>query len=478
MNASPETIDFSRYRRLLETTATIRPAGRVVEVVGLTIESEGPAVNVGETCLIERLDDHSSFLAEAVGIRKGRLILMPFGDTSGIGPGCMVTATGGRFTVPVGDGLLGRVIDALGRPIDGKGELPDVAHQVVDASPPPAMSRPRITEPMSSGIRVIDTLLTMGRGQRIGIFAGSGVGKSTLLGMIARNSSADVNVMGLVGERGKEVRDFLDRDLGPEALAKTVMVVSTSDRPSLERLKGAFVATAIAEYFRDRGKDVMLLIDSITRLATAQREVGLTAGEPPTTRGYPPSVFAMMPRLLERAGQSARGSITGVYSVLVEGDDFTEPVADTVRSILDGHIVLSRRLASQNHYPAIDVLDSVSRVASEVIAKDRLPLVNRFKDIMATYREAEDLINIGAYKPGASPEIDLALKKIGPMRDFLRQGIFETAAPEKSWARLESVLADESVSISAGEGAADQGDAAPPVPGPVHRNPATPGRTT
>jgi flagellum-specific ATP synthase len=338
------------------------------------------------------------------------------------------------------------------------------------------MERPRITEPISTGIRAIDTLLTMGKGQRMGIFAGSGVGKSTLLGMVARNSSADVNVMGLVGERGKEVRDFLERDLGPEALAKTVMVVSTSDRPSLERLKGAFVATAIAEYFRDQGKDVMLLIDSITRLAMAQREVGLTAGEPPTTRGYPPSVFTMMPRLLERAGQSAKGSITGIYSVLVEGDDFTEPVADTVRSILDGHIVLNRRLASQNHYPAIDVLDSVSRVATDVVSKDRLRLANRFKDIMATYREAEDLINIGAYKAGASPEIDLALKKIGSMRDFLKQGIFETAATRESWERLGGVLVHEDIPVPAGEGTAGQGDTASPVPGPVPGIPATLGR--
>ncbi len=463
MNAAAPAIDYGRYFELLNKAAMIRPAGRVVEVVGLTVESEGPAVNVGETCIIERFGDQSTVFAEAVGIRKGRLILMPFGDTSGIGPGCVVVATGGRFTVPVGDGLLGRVIDGLGRPIDDKGELPNVTHQVVDAHPPPPMSRPRIDEPIATGIRAIDTLLAMGRGQRVGIFAGSGVGKSTLLGMIARNSDADVIVIGLVGERGKEVRDFLDRDLGPEALKRTVMVVSTSDRPSLERLKGAFVATAVAEYFRDQGKNVILLIDSITRLAMAQREVGLTAGEPPTTRGYPPSVFAMMPRLLERAGRSARGSITGIYSVLVEGDDFSEPVADTVRSILDGHIVLSRRLASQNHYPAIDILDSVSRVAPEVTPADCLPLTNRFKDIMATYREAEDLINIGAYKPGASPDIDLALQKIKPMRKFLRQGIFDTADPVDGWQQLAEVLKDESVPVPAGEGAADQGNPTPAV---------------
>jgi flagellum-specific ATP synthase len=467
MNAAAPAIDYGRYFELLHQAATIRPAGRVVEVVGLTVESEGPAVNVGETCIIERLGQRSTIIAEAVGIRKGRLILMPFGDTSGIGPGCVVAPTGGRFTVPVGEGLLGRVINGLGRPIDNKGELPNVRRQVVDADPPPPMSRPRIDEHISTGIRAIDTLLAMGRGQRMGIFAGSGVGKSTLLGMIARNSDADVIVIGLVGERGKEVRDFLDRDLGPEALKRTVMVVSTSDRPSLERLKGAFVATAVAEYFRDQGKNVMLLIDSITRLAMAQREVGLTAGEPPTTRGYPPSVFAMMPRLLERAGRSAKGSITGIYSVLVEGDDFSEPVADTVRSILDGHIVLSRRLASQNHYPAIDILDSVSRVAPEVTPQDKLPLTNRFKDIMATYREAEDLINIGAYKPGASPEIDLALKKISPMRKFLRQGIFETADPEDGWQQLVEVLKDEGIPVPAGEGPANSRNAAPAVAGRV-----------
>ncbi len=443
----------------------------------MTIESEGPAVNVGETCIIERLSDHSTVFAEAVGIRKGRLILMPFGDTSGIGPGCVVTSTGGRFTIPVGDGLLGRVIDGLGVPIDDKGDLHDVTPRVVDAKPPPPMSRPRINERISTGIRAIDTLLTMGRGQRMGIFAGSGVGKSTLLGMIARNSDADVIVIGLVGERGKEVRDFLDRDLGPEALKRTVMVVSTSDRPSLERLKGAFVATAVAEYFRDQGKDVMLLIDSITRLAMAQREVGLTAGEPPTTRGYPPSVFAMMPRLLERAGRSAKGSITGIYSVLVEGDDFSEPVTDTVRAILDGHIVLSRRLASQNHYPAIDILDSVSRVAPEVTPEDRLPLTNRFRDIMATYREAEDLINIGAYKQGASPEIDLALRKIGPMREFLRQGIFETVDPAAGWEQLTQVLSDEDISVPAGESASGPRDATPTVASQIPAGAPAPGRT-
>ena len=476
MNATP-AIDYSRYFELLEKAATIRPAGRVVEVVGLTVESEGPAVNVGETCIIERLGYRSTVIAEVVGIRKGRLILMPFGDTSGIGPGCVVAATGGRFTVPVGDSLLGRVIDGLGRPIDDKGELLNVTQQVVDGNPPPPMSRPRILEPISTGIRAVDTLLTMGCGQRMGIFAGSGVGKSTLLGMIARNSNADVIVIGLVGERGKEVRDFLDRDLGPEALKRSVMVVSTSDRPSLERLKGAFVATAVAEYFRDQGKNVILLIDSITRLAMAQREVGLTAGEPPTTRGYPPSVFAMMPRLLERAGRSAKGSITGIYSVLVEGDDFTEPVADTVRSILDGHIVLSRRLASQNHYPAIDILDSVSRVAPEVTPADKLPLANRFKDIMATYREAEDLINIGAYKPGASPEIDLALNKIGPMRKFLRQGIFDAADPNDGWRQLVEVLQDESVSIPAGESAANPRNPAPSIASRIPARAAVVGRT-
>jgi len=465
-------VDFTRYRHLLDTAVTIRPAGRVVEVVGLTIESEGPAVNVGETCVIEQLSGRSAILAEAVGIRKGRLILMPYGDTTGIGPGCVVTSTGGRFSVPVGDGLLGRVIDGLGRPIDSKGELTDAAHQIVDASPPPPMSRPRIVEPMTTGIRAIDTLLTLGKGQRVGIFSGSGVGKSTVLGMIARNSAAEVNVVGLVGERGKEVRDFLDRDLGPEGLAKSVVVVSTSDRPSLERLKGAFVATAIAEYFRDQGKDVLLLIDSITRLAMAQREVGLTAGEPPTTRGYPPSVFAMMPRLLERAGRAARGSITGIYAVLVEGDDFTEPIADTVRSILDGHIVLTRRLAAQNQYPAIDALDSISRVMPDVVSEERFRLANRFKDIMATYRDAEDLINIGAYKAGASPEIDLALKKIGPMREFLRQKILETADAQESWRRLEQIVTDESVSLPAGESPADQRNPAPPVAGPLPRRAA------
>ncbi len=478
MSPASEKIDLDRYGRLLETATTVRPVGRVVEVVGLTVESDGPAVNVGETCLIECVDNRLTIPAEAVGIRRGRLILMPFGDTTGIGPGSLVTGTGGRFTVPVGDGLLGRVIDGLGRPLDGKGKIDNVKDQIVDAEPPPAMSSPRITEPLHTGVRSIDTMLSMGRGQRIGIFAGSGVGKSTLLGMIARNSDAQVNVIGLVGERGKEVRDFLERDLGEEALKRTVMVVSTSDRPSLERLKGAFVATAVAEYFRDQGKDVMLLVDSITRLAMAQREVGLTAGEPPTTRGYPPSVFAMMPKLLERAGRAERGSITGIYSVLVEGDDFTEPIADTVRSILDGHIVLSRRLAAQNQFPAIDVLDSISRVAPEVVDDERFKLAGRFKDIMATYREAEDMINIGAYKPGASPEIDLALAKIGPMKAFLRQGILETADADESWGKLKMVLADESIPVPPGEGAPDQGNSTAGITGTIPARPAPPLPTT
>ncbi len=465
------TPDYSRYIKSLYANSLIRLAGRVIEVVGLTIEADGPAVNIGDTCRIESLDGRTTLLAEAVGIRNGRLILMPFRDTSGIGPGCIVTATGGRFAIGAGTALLGRVINALGEPIDDKGDLGPLSPWTVDAEPPPPMSRPRIAERLTTGIRAVDTMLTLGCGQRIGIFSGSGVGKSTLLGMIARNSDADVNVIGLIGERGKEVRDFLERDLGEEALSRSVMVVSTSDRPSLERLKGAFVATAIAEYFRDRGKNVMLLLDSITRLAMAQREVGLTAGEPPTTRGYPPSVFAMMPRLLERAGRSRQGSITGVYTVLVEGDDFTEPVADTVRSILDGHIVLSRKLAAQNQYPAIDVLESISRVAPEITPPDLIQLTNRFKDILATYRDAEDLVNIGAYKPGASPEIDFALKKIKAMKQFLRQGIFETADPNHSWQQLQEIVKDENIPVPSGEGTADQGNATTPVASTPPANP-------
>lgn len=438
-------VNWRRYHHAIDQAETVRRTGRVTSLVGLTVEADGPSAQIGEFCYLEDLRFHRKIPAEVVGFRQGRVLLMPLGDSQGIGPGWVVTATGMPLSVPVGDGMIGRVVDALGQPIDGRGPIPDTMPRSLAAAPPDPLSRPRVTEGLDTGVRVIDTLLTLGKGQRIGLFAGSGVGKSTLLGMIARTSSADVNVVALVGERGKEVRDFLERDLGPEGRARTVTVVCTSDQPALLRLKAAATATVIAEHFRDRGDDVMLLIDSITRWALAQREVGLAAGEPPTTRGFPPSVFAHLPRLLERAGRSARGSITGIYTVLVEGDDLSEPISDTCRAILDGHIVLSRRLASQNHYPAIEVLDSVSRVTGDVLTPEQLELSAEVRDLIATYRDAEDLVAVGAYKSGTSPRIDRALSVVDKLRGFLKQGTREVVSAAKAWEDLATIVASARV---------------------------------
>jgi flagellum-specific ATP synthase len=395
--------------------------GRVKQVIGLVIESLGPNCSLGDVCVIKSKDGEEVCLSEVVGFRDNRVLSMILGDATKVGPGSEIVATDRTVSVQVGDELLGRVIDGLGRPIDGKGPITTREIRSIYNTPPSPLERQRIAQPIETGIRSIDTLLTCGRGQRVGIFAGSGVGKSVLLGMIARHTSADVNVIALVGERGREVAEFLDRDLGVEGLRRSVVVVATSDQASLIRIKAAFMATTIAEYFRDRGLDVMLLMDSVTRLAMAQREIGLAIGEPPTTKGYTPSVFAILPKLLERAGNARRGSITGLYTVLVEGDDMTEPVADAVRSILDGHIVLSRRLASSGHYPAIDVLESVSRVMPAVTGEEHRRAAHRLLDMMATYREAEDLVNIGAYVKGSNPRIDEALKSWDRIRTFLRQ---------------------------------------------------------
>ena len=427
MHANPDMgVIFSRYERLLELIEPIRPVGQVIKVVGLVIESEGPSASVGEICLVST--EAGRRVAEVVGFRDNRVLLMPLGEMTGLTPGAKVIATGSPLKVNVGNELLGRVLDGLGEPMDGNGPLPIDEKRDVAANPPMALKRKRITELIATGIRSIDALSTLGKGQRMGIFSGSGVGKSIILGMIAQNTSADVNVVALVGERGREVREFLERDLGEEGLKRSVVVVATSDKPSLIRIKASLVATTIAEYFRDRGADVMLMMDSITRLALAQREVGLSVGEPPTTRGYTPSVFAMMPRLLERAGTSENGSITGLYTVLVEGDDMDEPVSDHLRSILDGHIVLSRRLASLNHYPAVDILPSISRVMIDVVDEEHMRSAQRVKEVVATYREAEDLINIGAYAKGSNPKIDFAISVNDKVDSFLKQGIFESAA--------------------------------------------------
>ena len=420
-----------------QTTDSVRMGGRVTQVVGLVIEASGPAVSIGECCRIEGVPP---VFAEVVGFRDGRVLMMPLGNMDGIAPGSRVIATDAAFTVRVGDGLLGRVLNAMGDPIDGLGPIWADQKRPVSGMPPDPMLRQRITEPLGTGIRAIDAFVTCGKGQRVGIFAGSGVGKSVLLGMLARHAQADVNVIALVGERGREVREFLERDLGPEGLSRSVVVVATSDLPALVRIKAAQVATAVAEHFRDRGKDVLLMMDSVTRVAMAQREVGLAIGEPPTTRGYTPSTFALLPRLLERAGMGAHGSITGLYTVLVEGDDMDDPVADAVRSILDGHIVLSRRLQAQGHYPAIDTLDSVSRVMVEVIDKAHLDQANRVKELMVTYREAEDLINIGAYQKGNNPRIDFAIDHMDAVNQFLRQDMDEHAPYETNVQQLIGLL--------------------------------------
>jgi flagellum-specific ATP synthase len=387
----------------------------------LVLESTGPTSSLGEVCVIKSKDGDDVCLSEVVGFRGNRVLSMVLGDAGRISPGSEIVATGHPLSIRVGDVLLGRVIDGLGQPLDGKGLIESGEIRSIHGVPPNPLERQRIAEPIATGIRSIDALLTCGKGQRVGIFAGSGVGKSVLLGMIGRDTSADVNVIALVGERGREVGEFIDRELGEEGLRRSVVVVATSDQPALIRIKAAFMATTIAEYFRDRGLDVMLLMDSVTRLAMAQREVGLAIGEPPTTKGYTPSVFALLPKLLERAGNGRRGSITGLYTVLVEGDDMNEPVADAVRSILDGHIVLSRRLASAGHYPAIDVLESVSRVMPAVTTEEHRRAAQRLLDLQATYRESEDLINIGAYVKGSNPRIDEAIAMANPIRTFLRQ---------------------------------------------------------
>ncbi len=433
------TFNADRYIANLRNADLVSQYGKVRQVIGVVIESHGPNMAIGETCSISYKRTAEPVLAEVVGFRDSKVLIMPLGELKGIGAGSDVIAHGKPLEIGVTDRLLGRVLDGLGRPMDGKGSIVADHRAEVNAAPPGALTRQRVTEPLALGIRAIDGMLTCGKGQRVGVFAGSGVGKSTILGMIARNTSADVNVIALVGERGKEVRDFIERDLGEEGLRRSVVIVSTSDQPALVRIKAASVAMTIAEYFRDQGLDVMFMMDSVTRFAMAQREVGLAIGEPTTTRGYTPSVFAMLPKLLERAGTSQRGTITGLFSVLVDGDDMNEPVADAVRSILDGHIVLSRQLASANHYPAIDVLQSVSRVMPDVVDENHYSAASAIRDVLATYRDAEDLINIGAYVQGSNPRVDLALSKIESIRHFLRQGIYETTGYEQAVQSLMSV---------------------------------------
>jgi FliI/YscN family ATPase len=411
---------LERALATVEETPRFTVYGRVTRVIGQVIEASSLPVAVGEVCRIAP-DERTGFLAQVAGFHERGVLLMPLGEVEGIHPGATVVPLGRAFFARVGESLVGRVLDGLGRPIDALRPLGPTRRQPLHAGAPSPLERPRIHAPLATGVRAIDGLLTLGRGQRIGIMAGSGVGKSVLLGMIARRTNADVNVIALLGERGREVREFIERDLGPEGLARSVVVVATSDQAPVVRATGALVATAIAEYFRDTGRDVLLMMDSVTRVAMAWREVGLAVGEPPTTKGYPPSVFAALPRLLERAGTSVAGSITGLYTVLVEGDDFNEPVADAARSILDGHIVLTRRLASAKHFPAVDILESVSRVRDAVVSPGHLGAANQFLKLEAAYRANEDLLSVGAYKAGADPAVDMAVALRPQMLRFLQQ---------------------------------------------------------
>ena len=415
-------IDYEKYTKLIDRTYYKR-LGRVSKVVGLSIESVGPDARLNDLCKIMPRDNPDRVIyAEVVGFKDNRILLMPFEAVDGIAPGCIVENTGKPLMIKVGPELLGKSLDGLGNPSDGS-TIHYEAEYPCEAAPPDPMEREIISEVLPLGVKAVDGLITVGKGQRIGIFAGSGVGKSTLLGMFARNTKADINVIALIGERGREVSEFIERDLGEEGMKRSVLIVATSDKPALIRNKAAKTATAIAEYFRDQGKDVLLMMDSLTRFSMAQREIGLASGEPPVTRGYPPSVYSELPKLLERAGMSKKGSITGLYTVLVDGDDFNEPITDTARSILDGHIMLNRKLANKNHYPAIDVLMSISRVMSQIVDKEHKAVAGKLKNVLATYNEAEDLINIGAYKSGSNKEIDYAIEKHEAVNNFLLQGV-------------------------------------------------------
>ena len=438
-----KALELARYFDEIERASPVEVRGRVTEVIGLVVRAALPQAFMGELCLIHNPRSRVPVKAEVVGFQSGEVLLMPIGDLTDIGPQSEVVGTGDCLCVPVGDSLLGRVLNGIGEPIDSesRGQLECSQQYPIYAAPPDPLRRRRVTQPVSIGVRAIDALLTCGEGQRIGLFAAAGVGKSTLLGMIARNTEAEVNVITLVGERGREVRDFLEHDLGPEGLKRSVVICATSNEPSLVRLKAAYAGTAIAEYFRDQGKKVMLMMDSVTRFARAQREVGLACGEPPARAGYTPSVFSQLPKLLERAGNSDKGSITAFYTVLVAGDDMNEPVADEVRSILDGHIILSRELAGQGHYPAIDVLQSVSRVMSTVADSSHLQAAARMREVLATYEKQKDLILIGAYEKGSDARVDYALRMIDRANAFLRQETTAQAAFLQSTETLKQIFA-------------------------------------
>lgn len=437
---------FTKYKEAMDEIDPITSMGKVERVRGLLIESSGPAATVGELCKIVLSKTERIIEAEVVGLAGSTVQLMPYGEIDGLEVGAPVLASGGSLKAPVGPGLLGRVINSLGRPIDGKGDILAQKLYPTQARAPEVLDRLPIREQLATGVRAIDSLIATGKGQRLGIFSGSGVGKSTLIGMIARNTAADVNVIALIGERGREVQEFIEHDLGPEGLARSVVIVSTSDTPPLARLKGAYMATAVAEYFRDQGKDVLLLFDSVSRFARAQREIGLSIGEAPATRGYPPSVFSELPKLLERCGNSEKGTITGFYTILVDGDDMDEPIADTVRGILDGHLVLSRKLAERSHYPAVDTLASVSRLMTRITGPEQQEAAGRVRRWLALYRDNEDLISVGAYARGSSPEIDKAIDLHRAISSFLRQAVLEKAELEETWkALLQLAEIDEAV---------------------------------
>ncbi len=435
-------IDLQKYRRALAEMSVYKVKGKVTELTGLVVKAIVPNVRVGELCLIESLYRSQPIKAEVVGFKDNTVLLMPLGDLEGIGPGNDVFPTGHCLMVPVGEELLGRVLDGLGDPADRDKNGPLECHKYypVNASPPDPLKRQRISQPISVGVKVMDAMLTVGEGQRVGLFAAAGVGKSTFMGMIARNTEAEINVICLVGERGRELRDFLEQDLGEEGLARSVVVCSTSDQPSLVRAKAAYVATAIAEYFRDQGKKVLLMMDSVTRFARALREIGLAVGEPPARQGFTPSVFSTLPKLLERSGNSEKGSITAFYTVLVEGDDMNEPVADEVRSILDGHVILSRDLANRGHYPAVNVSESVSRVMSNIIDEEHMAASRKLKEVVANYEKERDLILIGAYESGSNPAVDYAIEKIDEVNNFLKQGTHEPVSFDDAVNELKNLF--------------------------------------
>ena len=434
-------MDLNGFIKELKTYDSYRNMGKIEKIIGMTIEASGPTCNIGDVCRIFGKDMQSHIFAEVVGFNSDNVLLMPYTDIEGIGPGSIVDNTGGKLMVKTGDKLIGRIIDAIGQPIDEGGEIEYTGVMPISGIPVNPLTRPKIAEPIELGVKAIDGVMTLGKGQRIGIFAGSGVGKSTLMGMIAKKVKADLNVIALVGERGREVREFIENDLGEEGMARSVVVVATGDQPAMMRNKCPMTATAIAEYFMRQGKDVLLMMDNLTRFAMAQREVGLSIGEPPIARGYTPSIYSALPKLLERAGCFEEGSITGIYAVLVEGDDTNEPISDTVRGIIDGHIVLSRKIAARNHYPAIDILNSVSRLMTLIVPQAHQDLANSLRNLLSLYETNADLIAIGAYKRGTNPALDEAINKIDAINGFLTQRVKESFSLEETVSMLEKAMA-------------------------------------